>query len=560
MKEVEKIIGYLYPNTVANVVLAIDTMVAHYKNQLKSDRFSLNEKDIVLITYADSFKDDNETSLQTLKKVGDTYLKNIINSIHILPFYPFTSDDGFSVVDYKKVNPDFGDWDDIEKLGKSFYLMFDAVINHISKSSHWFQEFLNEKPEYENFFVESNPEDDELKKVIRPRALPLLHSYDKNGKTVFVWTTFSEDQVDLNYKNEKVFLKVLDVLLFYIFKGAKLIRLDAIAFMWKIVGTSCIHLQQTHQIIKAYRKIIELVAPQTVIITETNVPHAENISYFGNGDDEAHMVYNFTLPPLIALSLHQQKIDKLALWANSLALPSNKNCYFNFTASHDGTGVRPLQGIVSDEEINNLAKTTIKHGGFVSYKSNGNNTRSVYELNCNYMDLLTNPKLPDHFRIQRFLLSQSVMITMPGVPAVYYHSIFGSENHIQGVLNSGINRRINREKLDFHKLNKALKNKNSLRSKIYESYVKMLKIRTLEKAFNPFGVAKFYNDNDVFVIERVYKNSTIYCIHNFTDKEKCIKHISENTVDKISQEKNVKHVMPYGYRWLKKNENSNCSR
>lgn len=552
MEEIKKIIKLLYPETTSILVSEIEKMIAHYKNEITYTDFNLKENDVVLIAYADSFKDKDETNLQTLKKVGDIYLKDIVNTIHILPFYPFTSDDGFSVIDYKNVDSDFGDWDDIEALGKSFYLMFDAVINHISKSSDWFQGFLNENPEYENFFIEGNPEDDELQKVVRPRALPLLHSYNKNGKEVFVWTTFSEDQVDLNYKNEKVFLKVLDVLLFYISKGAKFIRLDAIAFMWKTIGTNCIHLEQTHQIIKLYRKIIELVAPQTVIITETNVPHDENISYFGNGDDEAHLVYNFTLPPLIAHSLHQQNTDSLHLWANSLELPSNKNCFFNFTASHDGTGLRPLQGIVSDNEINNLAKIAEEHGGFVSYKSNSDNTKSPYELNCNYMDLLTNPKLSDELRMQRFLLSQSVMIAIPGVPAVYYHSIFGSENYIQGVLDSGINRRINREKIVFPVLKETLKDKDSLRSKIYERYATMLKVRVSDQAFNPFGIAKYHNENDVFVIERVHENSTIYCAHNFTDKEKSIAHISQNTIDLLSQEKNSNHLKPYEFRWLKK--------
>jgi len=552
MKEVEKILEFLYPKATSNLIFEVEKIVSHYKNQIVNNDFNLNEKDIVLIAYADSFKDKKETNLQTLKKVGDTYLKGIVNSIHILPFYPFTSDDGFSVVDYKKVNPDIGSWDDVEALGKSFYLMFDAVINHISKSSDWFQGFLNENPEYENFFIEGNPNDDELQKVVRPRALPLLHSYNKKGKEVYVWTTFSEDQVDVNYESEKVFLKILDVLLFYISKGAKLIRLDAIAFMWKTLGTNCIHLEQTHQIIKAYRKIIELLAPQTVIITETNVPHDENISYFGSGNDEAHMVYNFTLPPLIAHSLHKQNIDTLYQWANSLKLPSDKTCFFNFTASHDGIGVRPLQGIVSNEDINDLAETVEKHGGFVSYKSNGDNTKSPYELNCNYMDLLTNPKLTNEERIQRFLLSQSVMVTMPGVPGVYYHSIFGSENYVKGVLDSGINRRINREKIEFSVLKEDLKDKNSLRAKIYNRYSAMLKIRASEKVFNPFGVAKFYNENQVFIIERTNGNNTIYCVHNFSSEEKNISHTFKNTTDLLSQEKDSTHLKPFEYRWLKK--------
>ena len=552
MKEIRENIKFLYPDREQEILEEIDNIIVHYKNIVSYADFDLKENDVVLIAYADSFKDENESGLQTLNKVCNEYLKNSINTIHILPFYPFTSDDGFSVVDYKKVNKDFGNWDDVVDLGKNFHLMFDAVINHISKSSDWFQGYLKEDPQFENFFIEENPEHPDLSKVVRPRTLPLLHRYDKNGKEAFVWTTFSEDQVDLNYQNPKVFLKVLDVLLFYISKGAKLIRLDAIAFMWKIIGTSCIHLEQTHRIIQTYRKIIDLVAPQTVLITETNVPHEENISYFGDGFNEAHMVYNFTLPPLLAYSLHNENISILTNWAKALQLPSNKTCFFNFTASHDGIGVRPLQGIVSVEEINGLAEKAESHGGFVSYKSNPDGSKSPYELNCNYMDLLTDPKESDELRTQRFLLTQSVMICMPGVPGVYYHSVFGSENDVQAVIDSGINRRINRQKLLYTDLKKKLENKESLRAKIYNWYTSLLKIRIAEKAFNPMGKAKYFNENNVFVIERTYEDETIYCLHNFSNEEKSIKSFAITSGNIISQGERADILKPFEFKWFKR--------
>nr|WP_320118638.1 alpha-amylase family glycosyl hydrolase [uncultured Marinifilum sp.] len=551
MEQIKKDIKFLYPDKADETIREIQDIVEYYSSIILSEQFKLDEKDAILIAYADSFKDEGENGLQTLNKLSKKYLQESVNSIHILPFYPFTSDDGFSVVDYKEVNPDFGDWKDVEELGKSFNLMFDAVINHISKSSDWFQGFLKEKPEFENFFIQEDPNHPDLSKVTRPRILPLLHKYNKNGKDAYVWTTFSEDQVDLNYSNPKVFLNVLDVLLFYVSKGAKLIRLDAIAFMWKILGTDCIHLKQTHRIIQAYRKIIDLLAPQTVIISETNVPHKENISYFGNGFNEAHMVYNFTLPPLLAYSLHNQNIDTLSNWAKSLELPSNKTCFFNFTASHDGIGVRPLQGIVEAEEIDALAKIVESHGGFVSYKSNPDGSKSPYELNSNYMDLLTNPKEEDPLRMQRFLLSQAVMLSMPGVPGIYYHSVFGSENNVQGVIDSGINRRINRKKIDFTELEKQLSDKNSLRSKVFGKYSGLLKVRRAEAAFNPVGKAKFYNENGVFVIERSQDNETIYCLHNFTGKEKNIEKYTKGRTVLIGETADYNLLGAYEYRWLK---------
>ena len=549
MKEIKENINFLYPSQEEKILVEIEKIVNHYKKIVVSDNFQLKEDDVVLITYADSFKDEGESGLETLDKVSSKYLKECMNSIHILPFYPFTSDDGFSVVDYKEVNPDFGDWKDVEKLSESFYLMFDAVINHISKSSDWFQGFLNEDPEFENFFVEEDPNHPELNKVVRPRTLPLLHKYNKKGKDAFVWTTFSEDQIDLNYENPMVFLRVLDVLLFYVSQGAKLIRLDAIAFMWKTIGTECIHLEETHKIIQTYRKIIDLVAPQTVIISETNVPHQENISYFGDGLNEAHMVYNFSLPPLLAYSLHNEDVAVLTNWAQSLSLPSEKTCFFNFTASHDGIGVRPLQGIVSNEEVNQLAEKAEQHGGFVSYKTNLDGSKSAYELNCNYMDLLTNPSESDELRRRRFMLTQSVMLSLPGVPGVYYHSIFGSENDVQGAVESGINRRINRKKLSYTDLEKELQIKDSLRVRVYEDYKELLKIRRSEKVFNPTGKAKFYNENGIFIVERTQDNETIYCLHNFTGEEKNIEKYTKGKVSLVNEMNDV--LGKYEFRWLK---------
>ncbi|NOU60369.1 sugar phosphorylase [Marinifilum caeruleilacunae] len=550
MEQFKKDIQFLYPDRVDETLQEIDQIMNHYRAITPSEAFKLDEEDAILITYADSFKDENESTLQTLNKLCKKYLKEGINSIHILPFYPYTSDDGFSVVDYMEVNPDFGNWKDVAELEKSFYLMFDAVINHMSKSSDWFKGFLREDPEFENFFIEENPDKEELNMVTRPRVWPLLHKYNKNGKDAFVWTTFSEDQVDLNYANPKIFLKVLDVLLFYVSKGAKLIRLDAIAFMWKKLGTTCIHLEETHRIIQLYRKIIEQVAPQTVMITETNVPHSENISYFGNGLNEAHMVYNFSLPPLLAYSLHKENVDVLTHWAQSLQLPSDKTCFFNFTASHDGIGVRPLQGIVSDAEIGKLAKIVESHNGRVSYKSNPDGSESPYELNCNYMDLLTNPNEADDLRVKRFMLTQAVMLSMPGVPGIYYHSIFGSENDEQGVIDSGINRRINRKKLEFSQLEKELNQPGSLRSKVYEMYMKMLKVRKAEKAFDPFGEAKFYQENGVFIVERKSASDTVYCLYNFTGGEKDIEKLTEGKIDLATGNNADSSLTAYEFMWI----------
>jgi len=545
----------LYDQRADWIFHAIEILVKKYTlKDIKEE--GLSEKDVVLITYGDNIQKKGQPHLETLKEFVDKYCLPEINSTHILPFFPYTSDDGFSVSDYFKVDPNLGSWDDISNLSDSSNLMFDAVVNHMSKSSQWFQSFLAKEDGFQDFFIAVDPDTD-LSKVVRPRALPLLTPFmDKNGAEKYIWTTFSEDQVDLNYASPEVFIAVLEVLLFYASKGAKLIRLDAIAFLWKKIGTTCLHLTETHEIIKLYRKIIESVNSNLVFITETNVPHKENISYFGNGYDEAQMVYNFTLSPLLVYSIMEGNTTILTKWAQSLELPSNKVCFFNFTASHDGIGMRPLQGIISDKEIDKLAKRVEKHGGKVSYKNNEDGTQSPYELNCSYIDLLSHDSEDDKIRTQKMILTQAVMLTMPGIPGIYFHSLIGSRNYYKGVIETGIKRRINREKLSITDLEVELSNSESLRSKIYSAYKQLLSVRSKEKAFHPFGHATYLNiDNDnIFIIKRAHDNETIYTIYNFSNTLVQINALAPNVCDVLNEDKLMENkwkIQPYNFYWLK---------
>ncbi|NAS11989.1 alpha-amylase family glycosyl hydrolase [Poritiphilus flavus] len=552
----KELIERLYPDQLDSVLEGISRLLDKYGFRAAEDgRYrGLTHKDAILITYGDAIQQEGENPLYTLKRFSSRYLKGRINTVHLLPCFPYTSDDGFSVTDYYQIDPGLGNWKDIEALKRHFDLMFDAVVNHISQGSDWFQGFLKGEEAYRDYFIEADPDEDHSQ-VVRPRALPLLHEFDKQGEAVHIWTTFSRDQVDLNYANYKVFLHVLDVLLFYVSQGARFIRLDAIAFLWKKAGTSCIHLEETHLVIQAYREVLDSIEGETFLITETNVPHKENISYFGNGTNEAHMVYNFTLPPLLALAIHKQDPADLINWAGSLDLPGDKVCFFNFTASHDGVGVRPLQGIVPQEEINFLAEKAIAHGGFVSYKDNGDGTRSPYELNCNYMDLLTHATEPLDLRVRRFLLSQSVMLCMPGVPGVYYHSLLGSENDRDAALDSRINRRINRAKLQFDELEQELQGNDTVRVKVFEQYSKMLEKRTEEPLFHPAAGANYSQSGNVLCIERTDGDNVLYGLHNFSDQAVALQNKAAAVRDLLNEvdiSENDWNLEPFGFLWLKK--------
>jgi glycosidase len=516
-----------------------------YRPRIKPRNDTLTERDAMLITYGDQVQAPNEKPLRTLKTFCDKYLTDVLSSIHILPFYPWTSDDGFSVVDDRQIDPSLGTWDDVSSM-QNFRLMFDGVINHISSQSEWFQKFLQDDPRYKNYFISIEGEPD-LSQVIRPRALPLLTSVKTPSGEKKVWTTFSSDQVDLNFKNPKVLLEILDILLLYIEHGATFIRLDAIAYLWKELGTTCIHLPQTHAIIQFLRAAISEVAPHVQLITETNVPHPDNISYFGDGTNEAQLVYNFALPPLTLHTFHTGDARILSDWARTLTLPSDKTTFFNFLASHDGIGLNPARGILSDAEIDSLVNKIIEHGGLISYKHNADGTQSPYEMNINYFDALSNPNgdEPQELQVSRFIAAQSIMLSLIGMPGIYFHSLFGSRGWTDGVRQTGRNRSINREKLQFDELQSQLADENSLRSKVFSKYSELLKTRSTSTAFDPHGTQKILDLHpSVFAIERTSPdgNAHVLCLHNVNQKS--VSFSMKDGSDIILQ--------PYEILWLKK--------
>ncbi len=492
---------------------------------------TLENLDALLITYADQIQSPGQPHLQTLADFIQGYLKGLTSAVHLLPFFPFSSDDGFSVIDYKAVNPIIGDWKDLNPLRKCCQLMFDAVLNHISSQSSWFQKYLRGEAPFTEYFLTTDPEED-LSLVVRPRAQPLLSEVETTSGLRHVWTTFSTDQIDLNYKNPAVLLEIIDILLFYIQQGALIIRLDAIAYLWKEIGTSCIHLPQTHQVIKLMRAVLDYVAPGVLLITETNVPHQENISYFGNQlsnsggkyplGDEAQMVYQFPLAPLVLHTFRTENAQVLINWASSIEIPFSSAAFLNFTASHDGIGVRPAEGLLSTEEIQGLVNQTLEHGGEVSYKTNPDESNSVYELNITLYDALNHPlNTPLDLGVKRFLASQAIMLSLSGVPGIYIHSLFGSPNSHESVEKTGRVRSINREKFQLSTLIKELKDDSSRASRVFSSYTHYLKIRKEHPAFKPLAPQQMLDlDDRVFALIRTAddESETVLCLINVTSK------------------------------------------
>ncbi len=484
----------------------------------------VNERDAFLILYGDQITEPGRVPLQTVAEFLETCLTGIIDGVHLLPFFRYSSDDGFSIIDFRRVDPRLGGWEDIEEIARRFRLMVDVVLNHVSGRHPWFESFKRGEAPYRDYFITVDLKAD-LSQVVRPRASPLLTPVVTPRGEKLVWTTFSPDQIDLNYKNPRVLLEMLDVILFYVARGARILRLDAVAYLWKEPGTPCIHLPQTHAVIKMIRAVLDAVAPSVMLATETNVPHEENVQYFGDGTDEAQLVYNFALPPLVLHAFQTGDAARLMEWAAGLRTPPGTS-FLNFLASHDGIGLLPARGLLTDDEIQALLDRTLDHGGLISYRRRPDGGRDVYELNITFYDALNDPHCPDEERdIQRFIASQAIMLSLAGVPGIYIHGLLGSRNCMDCVRHTGQPRAINRERFEHIRLEEELSDPDSLRSRVFQAYTQLLKIRRRHPAFHPFGEQQVLSlDERVFAVLRSdpQGQSVVLALINFSNKTRNI--------------------------------------
>ena len=463
-----------------------------------------DQRDVVLITYGDQVRfdedDDNASChpqadktqkgpLQALARfLAEAGLDDSINTIHLLPCFPYSSDDGFSVIDYRQIDPALGDWADVDRLGRGYRLMFDLVLNHISRRSRWFEEYLAGREPFRRFFIEVDPRCD-TSLVTRPRSLPLLTEVETAAGPRHVWTTFSDDQIDLNYAQPDVLVEMVDVMLLYLAHGVRIVRLDAIAYLWKQLGTPCIHLPQTHEVVKLLRDVADEVSPGTIILTETNVPHEENVSYFGDGD-EARMVYQFSLAPLLLEALLWGDGRVLMDWLAKTRPTPPGTTVLNFTASHDGIGLRPLEGIMPPKRIERLLAAVAARGGSVSCKRGPDGCDSPYELNISYFSALADPDDPDDHKasqtqIDRFLAGQAIMLSLRGIPGIYFHSLVATPNDTKGVAATGRARSINRRKFGLGELRSILAAEAEAPARVLAAYRRLLGVRTAQAAFHP---------------------------------------------------------------------------
>ncbi|WP_323767456.1 sugar phosphorylase [Marinovum sp.] len=534
-----KLVKEIYPDLDAHILTSqiFEAFWPEEAHRRKRGRVPSNklwsEHDAVLITYGNSIVDGQHKPLDLLHDFLLRKMKGVVNGVHILPFFPYTSDDGFAVTDYRAVNPELGGWADIRRIADEFHLMSDLVLNHVSSQGPWFNAYRQGQAPYDRYFFEASPEDD-LNEVVRPRTTPLLQEIETPSGPRHVWCTFSHDQVDLDFRNPEVLIEMLRIIRMHIDNGVRILRLDAVAFLWKEIGTSCIHLRQTHAVVQLMRLLCDFATETVVLLTETNVPRTENLSYLGNRN-EAHMVYNFPLPPLILHAMQSGSVRYLHRWQAAMP-PAQLGCaYLNFTASHDGIGMRPADGVLPAQEKARMIETVEAAGGLVSMRSLPGGGQEPYELNSSFFEAMRRTfKGEDDHHIDRFLSSQTIVMSLEGIPAFYIHSMLATPNDHEAVERRGMNRAINRHRWDYPSLLERLEDPESTQSEVLRRMSERLKLRARQPAFHPNGTQFTLTlDERIFGLWRqsLDRSQSIFALHNVSDADLRIAPSSVNLIE-----------------------------
>ena len=489
----------------------------------KLKKIKISEKTSVLICYGDSLLNGNkEKTIQIFRKFYKKKLEKFFEIIHFLPFYPSSSDSGFAVKDHYQVDKKLGNWSDIFNQSKKTNIMADVVINHASSKGLWFKNFLRNKSPGKDYFLTVNNKFD-ISEVVRPRENKLLKKISIFKKDNLIWRTFSDDQIDLNFKNPRVLLRFIKIMINLSNHGVTIFRLDAIAYLWKKSGSKCINLKETHEIVRLLRIICNLLKSKPIIITETNLPERENLSYFGKNNNEAHWIYNFSLPPLLVHSFLFEDSTYLNKWCKNLPSTMIGNNYLNFIASHDGIGMRPVEGYLNKKNLSKFFRRLKKNGGRLSHRKVQGSSKKVYEANITLFNAFkkTDYDKKGKFFLERYVSAHAIMIAFEGIPAIYFNSIFGTSNDEYKYIISGNKRDLNRYKWNKNRLESLLKNKNSKQSLFYHKVMKLLWIKRQNKAFHPNAKRENLNlGKKIFGFKRTSldKKQIIYNITNLSSK------------------------------------------
>lgn len=476
-----------------------------------------NGSDAVLITYADTVHDDVRPGLQCLRRLVNRHLESFASVIHVLPFLKSTSDGGFAVASYQQLEQRHGDWSDLANLAEGRRLMADLVLNHVSASHPWVHQFLNNEEPGRSCVLEAAP-DPCWSDVVRPRSSALFTQLaGANGKRR-VWTTFGPDQVDLNWRSPQVLIGFAELLMRLCRHGVRWIRLDAVGFVWKEPHTTCIHRPEAHQLVEVLRFLLNETFDDGVVVTETNVPEQENLSYLINGR-EAHLAYNFPLPPLLLEATISGRADLLNAWLSHWpALPQDTGL-LNFTACHDGIGLRPLEGLMPKIRLLKLLISCEQRGGLISHRRLSDGDDVPYEINISWWSAMADAGIdPSHFQLNRFLLTQLLVLALPGIPAFYLPALLATPNDVSRFRCSGQRRDLNRPQFKAETLERRFNDPESDVSRVVQALRHAMGIRSSLKPLQPDAEMRVISRHrsDLVVLQRSKSGESLFAIYNMT--------------------------------------------
>ena len=486
--------------------------------------------DVALIAYADSIRGAAGSPLAALRRFARRYLSGgSINTLHLLPFFPWDTDRGFSVQDYRAVDPRNGTWADIEALGGEFaHLMADLVINHASLDNPLVQGALTGNPRYRDFVIRyddgEQPDASALAGLTRPRPDPVLTrfylvatgshtraTFDPPGSEAapddatpvsgggWVWTTFSRPpnadgsaatrQIDLNFRNPRVLLEMVEVLLCYRGHGADWVRLDAAGYMWKELGTPSIHHPNTHRLLQVLRDALAGRA-DLVSVAEVNEPQDTILPYLGSEETgmESDLVYQFGHFPLAVQALLSGDASHYKRWLGTLK-PFGGRQFITVYGSHDGMGRKPVLGLLPDVDLERMVQHLVdEHGALPNYSRQAGGGRIIYELCGTPWSLINRADAgePVQFQVDRYVACGALGLVLRGVPAFYINGLLGVPNRLDPA-SLDENRSINREQFDEAALYAELDDPKGQMRQVLERLLRLIAVRAAEPAFAPGG-------------------------------------------------------------------------
>jgi glycosidase len=501
-----------------------------------------SEQQLVLICYGDHLwsRDPNLTPLQALgafcrQHFSEPEFAHL--TLHLLPIYqsPY-KDGGFDVADPFAVNPKMGTWADVRAIRQHFQVALDFVANHLSTASAWFTRYMQDDPLYQDFFIGFDDEAtvrrlerEVLPQIYRPRPHnPFIPVTKPDGATRWVYMTFSDHQADVNYQNPFVFLKMMEVLLFYILQGVSLIRLDAIPYLWKEWGTSCAHHPKTHALLSLFRLAVDMVNPAVKLLAESMEPLADSLRYLSTTEQaKAHIAYNFVPCGLIPYTLLTEDASVFQRNLQQFRPPGAEVDWAVVCGvTHDGSSLNPCrapqsivgEAVLQEEQINTIARYYTASGDqeiatrsalapehphhiradfrqhfsaihreqprFVNYKAitdeDGQRQQIVYEAISTYASLFR--QNPD-----QIIAALAMALGLPGIPFTYFTLPFAVLNDYTAYLETGNPRELNRGRVLLEDLLQDLTDQGTLAHQVFCRYKQLLRLRASHPAFHPHG-------------------------------------------------------------------------